>query len=227
MDDRNERRRPHVEAVLGSYDRGGLLDTTITEILKGAREHGAEVEKIDLVDRRVDYCDACRQCSRQPGPHRGECPKDDDVPAILDAIDSADAVVFGAPVNFGDVNAITRTLLERMLGFAYWPEGQREPELRSTRYTKRAVLVTSSSAPGMVARFLARPFPTLRRMAQLAGARVVGTLVVGVTDQEDGPGQRKLAAARELGARLARPAIRPRGARRTSAPSGGSAAASL
>jgi multimeric flavodoxin WrbA len=81
----------------------------------------------------------------------GTCVIDDDMAAILSAREEADAIVLGAPVNFGDVNALTRTFLEHMLGFAFWQWAyQGAPRLRSKTVTKKAVLVTLSAAPGFL-----------------------------------------------------------------------------
>ncbi len=167
---------------MGSYRHGGSLDAAVDGVLRAAEAAGAEVEKICLVDRRIEFCTNCRHCVRQLGPERGACVIDDDVDAILRELETADGLVLGAPVNFGDVNALTRCFLERMVGFAEWPRGQAAPNLRHTRLGTPAVLVTSSAAPGWMTRTCARPLRTLDRMAELLGARRVGSLVAGQAD---------------------------------------------
>ncbi len=194
---------PRIVAVMGSYRMGGVVDSALDLILRSAAARGARVEKIDLVARHIEFCKNCRECMRRPGRTRGECILEDDVDGILKDLETADGIVFGAPVNFGDVNALTRQLLERMVGFAQWPPGDRSPRLRRRHLGTPAVLVTSSAAPAVMTRLFARPLKTLREMARLVGARPIGTLVVGLADVHGAAlstGVRR--RARRLGERL-------------------------
>ncbi len=110
-----------VVGIMGSYRKGGTIDAVVSEALNAARDEGADITKIDLIDKRIAYCMNCRACCQEPGLQRGKCVIDDDMEEMLVTLEGADAIVLGAPVNFGDVNALTRTFLERMVGFAYWP----------------------------------------------------------------------------------------------------------
>ena len=118
---------PTVVAIMGSYRRRGTIDSTVDEVLLGASEAGADTRKIELLDQRIEHCLNCRECCQEPGPERGRCEIEDDVPAILDALDAADAVVLAAPVNCGDVNALTRALSRRRDASGHGP---RRPCLR-------------------------------------------------------------------------------------------------
>lgn len=71
---------------------------------------------------------------------------------ILDTLEAADALVIGAPVNFGNVNALTQQFLERCVCYGYWPWNARRPQWRNPQISKKAVLVSSSAAPGILAR---------------------------------------------------------------------------
>jgi len=42
-----------VIAVVGSYRKGGIIDTAIDEILSSAKEGGAETSKIYLIDQHI------------------------------------------------------------------------------------------------------------------------------------------------------------------------------
>lgn len=194
---------PRVVALMGSYRKGGTIDTVVDEVLAGARQGGAETRKIDLVDWHVEFCRNCRECCTEPGSERGRCAQDDDVDGLLTALEQADAVVLAAPVNYGDVNALTRRFLERMIPYVYWPPERPAPVLRDRRRNKPALLVTSSAAPGLMTRLLARPLRTLREMAKLLGAKPVGSLVVGMAGGRGfRPDTRTLEKARERGRRL-------------------------
>lgn len=192
-----------VVALMAAHRKGGAVDTTVAEVLAGARLAGAETVEIDLLACRVEFCQGCRTCCSAPGFVRGACVKDDDVDEILRLLERADGIVLGAPVRFDDVNALTRRLLERMVGYAYWPPGQPAPRARRPRGTTPALLITSSAAPAILTRLLARPLRTLRRMAHLLGARPIGTLVTGLAGEPGfHPPPRTLRRARRLGQAL-------------------------
>jgi multimeric flavodoxin WrbA len=112
-----------VTAIVGTYRKGGIVDSAVDEILTAAGEEGAETAKIYLVDRYIEFCRNCRACSQQEGHKRGECPIADDMSAILDEIDRSDAVVLASPVNFGTVTAVMKRFIERLVCYAWWPWG--------------------------------------------------------------------------------------------------------
>jgi len=198
---------PKVVALMGSYHRDGTIAQLVERALEGARAAGAETETIVLIDQHVEFCLNCRHCAAQPGETRGPCVQHDDVDALLDRLVEADAVVLAAPVNIGDVNALTRQFLERMLGFYDWPEEAPAPKLRrelSRSERRPALLITSSAAPSLLTRLFASPLKTLRTMAKLLGTRPVGELVCGLAGRPgQGPGARDLERAEHLGRRLA------------------------
>ncbi len=167
-----------VVGLMGSYRRGGTIDQAVTAVLEAARERGATTAKIDLLDQRIEFCRNCRTCCCEPGPERGKCVIEDDFDGVMRQLESADAIVIGAPVNFGDVNALTRRFLERMVGCYDWPWERYIPRARALG-KKPAVLVTSSASPGMLTRLIMHPFTTLKVMAKLLGARPIEKIVVG------------------------------------------------
>lgn len=197
------RRTTLIVGLMGSYHLHGTIDCAVEAALEGARARGAATRKIVLMDQHIEFCSNCRGCTECDGPERGECHFNDDLDDVLAKLEGADGVVLAAPVNFGDVNALSRRLLERMVGYAYWPHWARSPRLRSRKITGRALLITSSAAPQFMTRTMARPLKTLRRMARLLGKRPSGTIVMGLQMQNVRPTERQLERARELGAELA------------------------
>lgn len=108
---------------LGSYRRGGIVESAVNEMLAAAKAQGAEVEKVHLFDRQVEFCTNCRTCTTEPGPDRGCCTIADDVPAILDRVDASDAFVLAAPINFWTVTALMKRFIECAVCYGYWPWG--------------------------------------------------------------------------------------------------------
>ncbi len=193
-----------VVGIVGSYRKDGYVDSAINEVLSGARDCGAETEKVFLLDQHIEFCTNCRNCMQEPGSERGNCILEDDMKSILNKIDCADAIVIGAPVNCGDVNALTRKFFERCVGYAYWPWGTTIPKMRKRKRTKKAVLVSSSAAPGWYSRIFTRAMGSLKNLAKLLGAKPVGTLFLGFINQEEVRLSDKIRhKARVLGAKLA------------------------
>jgi hypothetical protein len=166
--------------IVGSYRKEGHVDAVVSAVLKAAAEAGAQTRKVYLVEQTIRFCTNCRSCMQSPGATRGSCVLEDAMEGLLQDIEDADGLVIGAPVNFGDVNAITRRFLERCVGFAYWPWEMRAPKLRTEATPRRAVLVTASAAPAWMARLFFNVVRTLKTLARLLGARPIGVLWLGI-----------------------------------------------
>ena len=174
-----------VTAIVGTYRKGGIIDSAVDEILDSARKEGFETKKILLIDTRVEFCKNCRACTQLEGQGPGKCCIDDDMAGILAEIEGSDAIVLGSPVNFGTVTAVMKKFIERLVCFAYWPWGMNAPKVRNKHMTKRAVVVVSSAAPSLLARLMTGTTRLLKKAAGLMGARTVGVLFIGLSSQEE------------------------------------------
>jgi multimeric flavodoxin WrbA len=193
-----------VLGLVGSYRRGGYVDAGVTAILDAAAVAGCQTEKVYLLDQHIEFCTNCRSCMQVPGPERGRCVLDDGLEPLLQRIEAADAYVVGAPVNFYNVNALTRRFMERCVGYAYWPWGQGAPKVRNKRLSKRAVLVSASGAPAWMGRWFTGAHRALKILARLFGAKPSGTLWLGLIHAEEVRlTERQVAKARDLARRLA------------------------
>lgn len=194
-----------VVAIVGTYHRGGMVDTAVDEMLAAAEEVGAHVEKVMLIDCTIAYCNNCQHCAQEKGEERGACVVEDDMLGILDRIDAADGIILASPMNFGVVTAVMKCFIERTLCYTYWPWPALAPALRKKRPSKRAVVVTSSAAPAILGRVFTRIVGLLSGVARLLGAKRVGVLYMGLSRHRpmSAPRPRHLAKARKLGRRLA------------------------
>jgi len=194
-----------VVAIVGSYRKGETIDTAVEAILEGARARGARTHKIYLTEKHIEFCKNCRRCSAMPGPERGKCAQEDDLEQILQEIEAADAVVLGSPVNMGNVTAIFRRFMERLIGTGYWPWGQAAPSSREKKPTKKAVLVASSAMPSLMMRVFTGAARALRMAAKMLGAKTMATLWIGLAAGElhHELSPRTLARARRIGWKLA------------------------
>ena len=194
-----------IVAIVGTYRKGGIIDQATDEILAAARQHGAETEKIYLLDKHIEFCTNCRQCTQNDGPQRGECPINDDMAGVLDLIEGASAVVLASPMNFWTVTALMKRFIERLVCYSYWPWGRHAPKMRNKRKEKKAVVVFSSAAPAIIARLFTRIRGLLKTTAAVLGARTVGVLSIGLIADKPQPelGWRVKEKARRLGQKLA------------------------
>lgn len=193
-----------ITAIVGSYRRGGIVESAVDELLGAARAAGADVEKVNLLDRRVEFCTNCRTCTSEAGIERGPCQIQDDVPGILDALERSDAFVLASPMNFGTVTALMKRFIERTVCYGYWPWGG-GPKDRGRPRTKRAVLLAASAAPALLARWTTSMPKLLKQVAGLLGAGKVETLWIGLAraTPEAGLSDKARERARRIGQRLA------------------------
>jgi multimeric flavodoxin WrbA len=101
-----------VLGIMGSPRRNGNTDTLVDEVLRGAEEAGAIVDKVTLVDLDLHGCLGCDSC-RPGGTHSGECVQQDDMPALLKRMAESDIWVLGTPVYWWGPSAQFKTFLDR------------------------------------------------------------------------------------------------------------------
>jgi NAD(P)H-dependent FMN reductase len=193
--------------IVGSYRKGRVIDSAVTEILKGAESGGAKKEKIYLTEKQIEFCKNCRSCMQQAGDKRGGCVHEDDMEEILQQIDEADGYVLGSPVNFGMATAVIKRFMERLAVYGYWPWGKIAPKFRNDKLNKKAVIVTSFTPPAWIGRQLMSGAPkALKYMAKVMGARVVKVLYFGMAGEspEAGLDEKSLQRAFKAGEELAR-----------------------
>jgi len=197
--------RRKVTAIIGAYRKGGIISQSVDEVLAAAREEGADVAKIDLLERDIEFCRNCRACTQHQDIRRGECDIGDGMCAILDEIEKSDAIVIASPVNFGTVTAVMKKFIERLVCFAYWPWGKAAPKIRDTRKSKKAVVITASAAPAILTRLFTRIIKQLKTAAGLLGAETIGVLLIGMAagSPRQELSERDRRKARRLGKKLA------------------------
>ncbi len=74
--------------LVASPQRGGNVDQLVDGVLGGASEGGADVEKVNVSDFKVERCRSCLRCRKTH-----VCDLADDVAWLFDKIARAGAVV--------------------------------------------------------------------------------------------------------------------------------------
>lgn len=89
------------------------------QLLKSAREGavaaGAETEYINLYDLVFTGCRSCLACKRKDTADPCKCYWQDDLSPVLESILSADRLIIGSPIYYGEPTAAVRALLERLV----------------------------------------------------------------------------------------------------------------
>lgn len=98
-----------VVAFMGSPRKEGNTATLVKEIVRGAKEAGAEAKIYNLNDMNIKGCQSCFYCRGVAG-----CSIKDDMQAVYEDIKEADAVVIGSPVYMFQVTAQTKLLFDRL-----------------------------------------------------------------------------------------------------------------
>lgn len=100
----------------GSPRKGGNSDLLCDEFMRGAKEAGNEVIKINVASKKVAPCRACYFCRE----HEGECVFKDDMAEILQSMIDADVLVLASPVYFYSIDAQLKAVIDRTV--ARWLE---------------------------------------------------------------------------------------------------------
>ncbi len=104
-----------VMAIVGSPRRGGNTELLVDRVIEGCRSRGnAEIEKVFIADRNIQYCSGCLTCTFPP-PGTGKCVLRDDMDILIEQVRESDAFIFGTPNHMRTVSAPLLNFLARML----------------------------------------------------------------------------------------------------------------
>lgn len=172
-------------AINGSYRDDGITDQAVEALAQAMVAAGAEVETILLREYPLEFCTNCRACTQQPGAAPGDCMHHDSMQKLIDKIERADCYILASPTNFGSATAIFKRFMERLAVYAYWPWDMNGPQFRNAQAPKKkALLVSSCAAPGILGSWLFGTDKQLKLTAKTIGAECVGTLFTGMIAKE-------------------------------------------
>lgn len=126
-----------VVIISSSPRRKGNSEILCDQFLKGAKEAGCEVEKINLNDYTIHPCIACDYCRH----HDQTCFRKDDANKIIQKMIDADVWVLASPVYFYSVTAQMKLLIDRFYA--------REYEIRESNKRKQVYYIITSGAPDL------------------------------------------------------------------------------
>jgi multimeric flavodoxin WrbA len=100
-----------VLGIVGSPRRGGNTESLVDEVLRGAQEAGAAIEKVILSELTIAACDACDGCQGL-----GRCVHEDDMVQLAEKMERCQAWVLGTPVYWWGPSAQLKTFVDRWYG---------------------------------------------------------------------------------------------------------------
>ncbi|MFX1507353.1 MAG: flavodoxin family protein [Promethearchaeota archaeon] len=107
----NKKKEKHkILGIVGSPRQGGNTDILVEEILKGAKESGAETEKILLKELKINPCDGCNVCFKSKN---GNCKYEDDFPVVKKKMEECRTWIIGTPVYWWGPTAILKAFIDR------------------------------------------------------------------------------------------------------------------
>ena len=98
-----------VLGLFGSPRREGNTDLLLEEMLKGAEEAGAQIERIVITELKFSPCIECHGCDET-----GECVLDDDMAKVYPKLLEAGWIILASPIFFYGVTAWTKALIDRV-----------------------------------------------------------------------------------------------------------------
>jgi multimeric flavodoxin WrbA len=101
----------HVLGIVGSPRRGGNTEVMVDEVLAGAEEAGAHVEKVILAELAIAPCRACDTCAET-----GACAQHDDMQPLAEKMQRSEVWVLGTPVYWWGPSAQFKAFMDRWYG---------------------------------------------------------------------------------------------------------------
>ncbi|MDO4536423.1 MAG: flavodoxin family protein [Clostridium perfringens] len=106
-----------VYGINGSPRKNNNTAVLLKKALEGVKSSTPDVETeiINLYDLKFTGCKSCFACKLLDGKSYGKCAVRDDLYEVLEKLSTADGIIFGSPIYFGDVTGELRSFLERLL----------------------------------------------------------------------------------------------------------------
>lgn len=129
-----------VIGIVGSPRKNGNTNILVQQVLEGAAEAGAETRNFILNEMNYRGCQGCGYCKSHD-----KCKLEDDLVEVFDELASADGVVFGSPIYFGQFTGQMRLFLDRCYSLINADFSPRLPA------GKKAVIIGTQGAPDAAA----------------------------------------------------------------------------
>ena len=140
-------------ALQGSPNIDGSTAILVEEFVRGAREAGHAVERVDVARLDVRPCTGCVACG-----YEGPCVQRDGMGAVRSSLLAADMVVLATPLYYYGMSAQLKTVVDRFCSFN---------ASLTARHLKSALLAVAWNADDWTFEALAAHYRTLVRYLQM------------------------------------------------------------
>jgi multimeric flavodoxin WrbA len=181
-----------VAGFIFSPRRQGNTAWIVNQILEGAKEQGAQIQSWHFNDLDIKPCQGCYGCKR--GDMR--CIINDDMQKLYDALEHADALVFGSPTYMGQMSAQAKIFTDRLFA-QYSP--RISPHFKE-RAAKKLVLVfdQGNPDPGLFGLY----YDYTKNLFQMLGFDVELHVVAGMRNEPAAERKDLHAALKDIGSSL-------------------------
>ena len=71
----------NVMIINGSYHKAGMVSSLIQSLTAGLRSEDGDLQinRVDLIDRPVEFCKGCIKCAKNNGKTLGDCSQQDGI----------------------------------------------------------------------------------------------------------------------------------------------------
>ena len=163
--------------INSSPRKKGMLSQMLGIMREEAEKRGDSVEEVWTNDLTVKPCIACMACRK-----KGACVlPEDDSQRVLRQMQSADAIIMGAPCYWGNIPGPMKTMFDRQV-YGMMRDTNRFPE--PLMKGKKCILVSTSTTPWPFNKWMNHSHGTikaLRFVASYAGFKVVKEIERGGT----------------------------------------------
>lgn len=140
-------------ALQGSPNIDGSTAILVEEFVRGAREAGHAVERVDVARLDVRPCTGCVACG-----YEGPCVQRDGMGAVRSSLLAADMIVLATPLYYYGMSAQLKTVVDRFCSFN---------ASLTARHLKSALLTVAWNADDWTFEALAAHYRTLVRYLQM------------------------------------------------------------
>jgi multimeric flavodoxin WrbA len=164
-----------VLGIMGSPRRESNTEILLDKVLEGAKEAGAEVEKVLISKLRISPCLEIYACFKD-----GNCSIKDDMQTLYDKLLEADHIVFASPIFFYGITSQAKAVIDRCQ--ALWARRHVLGMGKEDRRVRRGVFISVGATRG--AKLFDGAVLTVKYFFDAIGVKYSGDLLVrGIDDK--------------------------------------------
>jgi multimeric flavodoxin WrbA len=186
-----------VLGIMGSPRRQSNTEILLDKALEGAREAGAEVEKVLVSKLKISPCLEIYACFKD-----GNCAIKDDMQSLYDKLLEADHIIFASPIFFYGITSQSKAIIDRCQ--ALWARRHVLGMGKEDKRERRGVFISVGATRG--AKLFDGAVLTVKYFFDAIGVKYSGDLLIRGVDNKGQIGERPTALedAFRLGQELVR-----------------------